>query len=85
MNTKSSLSSVIVVMMAATALSVSTTLMVYAQSTISPQVDGGNNSTATTNATASAAFDEKNDTGIEEGPGEDAEEQGDTDVNDTEE
>ncbi len=65
-------------MIAATALSVSTTLMVHAQSTISPQVDGGNNSTAT------AAFDEKNDTGIEEGPGEDADEQGDTDVNDTE-
>ena len=68
--------------MAATALSISTTLMVYAQSTISQQVDEGNNSTATTNATA--AFDEKNDTGIEEGPGEDADEQGDTDVNDTE-
>jgi hypothetical protein len=83
MNTKSSLSFVIVVMMAVTALSISTILMAYAQSTISPQVDGGNNSTATTNATASAAFDEKNDTGIEEGPG-DADEQGDTDVNDTE-
>ncbi len=58
--------------------------MVYAQSTISPLVDGGNNSTVTANATASAAFDEKNDTGIEEGPGEDADEPGDTDVNDTE-
>lgn len=70
-------------MMAVTALSISTILMAYAQSTISPHVDGGNNSTATTNATASAAFDEKNDTGIEEGQG-DADEQGDTDVNDTE-
>ena len=70
-------------MMAATTLAVSTTL-IYAQSTISPQVDDGNNSTATANVTASAAFDEKNDTGIEEGPGEDVDEQGDTDVNDTE-
>ena len=69
--------------MAATTLAVSTTL-IYAQSTISPQVDDGNNSTATANVTASAAFDEKNDTGIEEGPGEDVDEQGDTDVNDTE-
>ena len=70
-------------MMAATTLAVSTTL-IYAQSTISPQVDDGNNSTATANVTASEAFDEKNDTGVEEGPGEDADEQGDTDVNDTE-
>jgi hypothetical protein len=82
MNTRTSLSFIIVVIMAATALSVSTTLMVYAQSTISPEVDGGNNSTATMNATA--AFDEKNDTGVEEGPGEDADEPGDTDVNDAE-
>jgi len=84
MNTRTSLGFIIVVIMAATALSVSTTLMVYAQSTISPEVDGGNNSTATMNATASAAFDEKNDTGVEEGPGEDADEPGDTDVNDAE-
>ncbi len=81
MNTRTSLGFVLVVIMAATALSVSTTLMAYAQSTISPQVDGGNNSTAIMNATAS---DEKNDTGVEEGPGEDADEPGDTDVNDAE-
>ena len=58
--------------------------MVYAQSTVSPQVDGGNNSTTTMNATESATFDEKNDTGVEEGPGEDADEPGDNDVNDAE-
>ncbi len=82
MNPKLALTFVIaVVMVAATALSVSTAFRAYAQSTTMPQVDSGNNSTASLNATA---LDEKNDTGTEEGPGEDADEPGDIDVNDAE-
>ena len=85
MNTKSALGfGFIAIIITATAsiLSISTSIMTYAQETASSQ----ENVTGTQNITGITCNEEADDKGeIEEGPGEDDDEPGDIDVNDEEE
>jgi len=84
MNTKSALGfGLIAVIITATAsiLSIGTSMMTYAQETAYSQ----ENVTGTQNITGITSNEEADDKGeIEEGPGEDDDEPGDTDVNDKE-
>ena len=84
MNTKSALGfGFIAIIITATAsiLSISTSIMTYAQETASSQ----ENVTGTQNITGITCNEEADDKGeIEEGPGEDDDEPGDIDVNDEE-
>jgi len=84
MNTKSALGfGLIAIIITATAsiLSISTSMMTYAQETAPSQ----ENVTGTQNITGITCNEEADDKGeIEEGPGEDDDEPGDIDVNDEE-
>lgn len=81
MSRKSSLSfGLIVSVLAATALSIGTTLMTYAQETTIQPAYSQENVTGTQNTTGITSNEEEDDKNdVEEGPGEDADEPGDID------
>jgi hypothetical protein len=81
MSRKSSLSfGLIVSVLTATALSIGTTLMAYAQETTIKPAYSQENVTGTQNTTGITSNEEEDDKNdVEEGPGEDADEPGDID------
>jgi hypothetical protein len=80
MSRKSSLSfGLIVAVLAATALSIGTTLMTYAQETTIQPAYSQENVTGTQNTTGITSNEEDDKNDVEEGPGEDADEPGDID------
>lgn len=80
MSRKSSLSfGLIVGVLAATALSIGTTLMTYAQETTIQPAYSQENVTGTQNTTGITSNEEDDKNDVEEGPGEDADEPGDID------
>jgi hypothetical protein len=81
MSRKSSLSfGLIVSVLTATALSIGTTLMTYAQETTIQPAYSQENVTGTQNTTGITSNEEEDDKNdVEEGPGEDADEPGDID------
>ncbi|MGI0032909.1 MAG: hypothetical protein ACRD97_06535 [Nitrososphaeraceae archaeon] len=81
MSRKSSLSfGLIVSVLTATALSIGTTLMAYAQETTIQTAYSQENVTGTQNTTGITSNEEEDDKNdVEEGPGEDADEPGDID------
>jgi hypothetical protein len=80
MSRKSSLSfGLIVSVLTATALSIGTTLMTYAQETTIQPAYSQENVTGTQNTTGITSNEEEDKNDVEEGPGEDADEPGDID------
>ena len=80
MSRKSSLSfGLIVAVLAATALSIGTTLITYAQETTIQPAYSQENVTGTQNTTGITSNEEDDKNDVEEGPGEDADEPGDID------
>jgi hypothetical protein len=80
MSRKSSLSfGLIVSVLAATGLSIGTTLMTYAQETTIQPAYSQENVTGTQNTTGITSNEEDDKNDVEEGPGEDADEPGDID------
>lgn len=80
MSRKSSLSfGLIVSVLAATGLSIGTTLMTYAQETTIQLAYSQENVTGTQNTTGITSNEEDDKNDVEEGPGEDADEPGDID------